>query len=148
MCDKISFSSPYTTKEKKSFISDTFNLFIIFSIFLFHIYYILFRSDSTFATPYGKWKYYDDSIKTRPQDINYAANKVHKWDHGPLRVLKGPQGTEYSMEPIRDQDLDPEFRVQDVGPEYGPKVGLQNAHTNSIGYFCSKYKYESGLDLI
>ena len=33
------------------------------------------------------------------------------------KVLKGSQGTTHSMVPIRDQDLDPESRVQNVVPE-------------------------------
>ena len=40
-----------------------------------------------------------------------------KHDHGPIRVLKGPQGTTHSMVPLRDQDLDPKSRVQNVVPE-------------------------------
>ena len=40
-----------------------------------------------------------------------------KHDHGPIRVLKGPQGTTHSMDPERDQNLDPKSRVQKVVPE-------------------------------
>ena len=40
-----------------------------------------------------------------------------KHDHGPIRVLKGPQGTTHSMVPTRDHDLDPKSRVQNVVPE-------------------------------
>ena len=40
-----------------------------------------------------------------------------KHDHGPIRVLKGPQGTTHSMVPLRDQDLDPKSRVQNMVPE-------------------------------
>ena len=45
----------------------------------------------------------------------YGPNVKH--DHGPIRVLKGPQGTTHSMVPLRDQDLDPKSRVQNVVPE-------------------------------
>ena len=40
-----------------------------------------------------------------------------KHDHGPIRVLKGPQGTTHSVDPERDQNLDPKSRVQKVVPE-------------------------------
>ena len=35
-----------------------------------------YRSDSTIVTPYERWQYYDQSIKTRPQDRNFADNKT------------------------------------------------------------------------
>ena len=37
-----------------------------------------YRSDSTIVTPYEKWVYYDDTVKTRTQQINYAAGKTKK----------------------------------------------------------------------
>ena len=37
-----------------------------------------YRSDSTIVTPYEKWVYYDETVKARPQQINYAAGKTKK----------------------------------------------------------------------
>lgn len=37
-----------------------------------------YRSDSTIVTPYEKWVYYDDTVKARTQQINYAAGKTKK----------------------------------------------------------------------
>ena len=35
-----------------------------------------YRRDSTIVTPYEKWVYYDQDIKTQHQTVNYAANKT------------------------------------------------------------------------
>ena len=35
-----------------------------------------YRSDSTIVAPYESWQYYDQNIKTRPQQRNFAANKT------------------------------------------------------------------------
>ena len=37
-----------------------------------------YRSDSTIVTPYEKWVYYDDTVRTGTQHINYAAGKTKK----------------------------------------------------------------------
>jgi hypothetical protein len=35
-----------------------------------------YRTDSTIVTPYERWHYYDENIKTLPQEKNFAANKT------------------------------------------------------------------------
>ncbi|XP_071525472.1 glycoprotein 3-alpha-L-fucosyltransferase A isoform X2 [Panulirus ornatus] len=35
-----------------------------------------YRHDSDIVAPYEKWVYYDDTIRQKPQEINYAANKT------------------------------------------------------------------------
>ena len=37
-----------------------------------------YRSDSTIVAPYESWQYYDQGVKTKPQERNYAANKTRK----------------------------------------------------------------------
>ena len=56
------------------------------------------------------------------RDHGHVLHNV-KHGHGPIRVFKGPRGTTHSMVPIRDQDLDPKSRVQNVIPEQRPKFG-------------------------
>jgi len=37
-----------------------------------------YRSDSTVVAPYERWQYYNENVKTKVQDVNYAANKTKK----------------------------------------------------------------------
>jgi len=37
-----------------------------------------YRSDSTVVAPYERWQYYNENVKTRAQEVNYAANKTKK----------------------------------------------------------------------
>lgn len=37
-----------------------------------------YRSDSTLVTPYERWQYYEEDVKFKQQNINYAANKTKK----------------------------------------------------------------------
>ena len=79
------------------------------------------------------WTFDHEGPKSRIEDPHYVEgfSEVHegphrdhghvlhnaKHGHGPIRVLKGPQGTTHSMVPLRDQNLDPKSRVQNVVPE-------------------------------
>ena len=36
------------------------------------------RQDSTIVTPYESWQYYDPSVVSKPQSVNYAGNKTKK----------------------------------------------------------------------
>ena len=36
------------------------------------------RQDSTIVTPYESWQYYDPSVVSKPQNVNYAENKTKK----------------------------------------------------------------------
>ena len=38
----------------------------------------LCRQDSTIVTPYESWQYYDPSVVSKPQNVNYAGNKTKK----------------------------------------------------------------------
>ena len=35
-----------------------------------------YRTDSTVVAPYERWQYYNENVKTKAQDRNYAANKT------------------------------------------------------------------------
>ena len=37
-----------------------------------------YRADSTLVTPYERWQYYEENVKFKQQNINYAANKTKK----------------------------------------------------------------------
>jgi hypothetical protein len=37
-----------------------------------------YRSDSTLVTPYERWQYYNDNVRSRIQSKNYAANKTRQ----------------------------------------------------------------------
>jgi glycoprotein 3-alpha-L-fucosyltransferase len=37
-----------------------------------------YRSDSTVVAPYERWQYYNDNVRERDQEIDYAANKTKK----------------------------------------------------------------------
>jgi len=37
-----------------------------------------YRSDSTIVAPYERWQYYNEKVKTKAQEMNYAANKKKK----------------------------------------------------------------------
>ena len=37
-----------------------------------------YRSDSTVVTPYERWQYYQEEVKFKQQNTNYAANKTKK----------------------------------------------------------------------
>jgi len=37
-----------------------------------------YRSDSTVVAPYERWQYYNENVKTRVQEVNYATNKTKK----------------------------------------------------------------------
>ena len=47
------------------------------SFVIIHVEYYC-RQDSTIVTPYESWQYYDPTVVSRPQNINYAAKKTKK----------------------------------------------------------------------
>ena len=40
--------------------------------------YFVFRHDSTIVTPYERWTYYNENVKVRKQEKNYAEGKTRQ----------------------------------------------------------------------
>ena len=41
-----------------------------------HLFFDIFRSDSTIVAPYERWQYYNENVKSLNENINYAENKT------------------------------------------------------------------------